>query len=243
MSAVLSADAQVGAIVTHHPVAASVFRQHRVDFCCNGRQTLATACGNLSLDPAKLLAQIVEAEARAEGEPVARDWTEAALTDLCTHIIATHHSYLRTELPRLTLYIQKIAGVHGDEHPELAELGATFGALCADLEGHMAKEEQILFPLITRMETAAGLNLAMPPSHCGSVQNPIGQMEHEHEVAGGALRRMSELTDDYTVPEGGCATYRETFERLHHFEGDLFQHIHLENNILHPRAVELEASL
>jgi regulator of cell morphogenesis and NO signaling len=204
---------------------------------------LATACADLSLDPDKLLAQVIEAEAREEDSGDARDWPEALLADLCTHIVATHHAYLRTEFPCLTLYIEKIAGVHGDEHPELAELGSVFGALYAELENHMAKEEQILFPMITRMETAVGLNLTMPASHCGSVQNPIGQMEHEHEAAGGALRKMSELTDGYTVPEGGCATFRETYARLHRFEGDLFQHIHLENNILHPRATALEASL
>ncbi|MBT3270194.1 iron-sulfur cluster repair di-iron protein [Candidatus Poribacteria bacterium] len=243
MATALSADTQVGVIVTHHPAAAAVFRHRRVDFCCNGRQTLATACAALSLDPEALLTEVLEAEARAEGGPAPRDWTQAPLGDLCAHIIATHHSYLRVELPRLALFIGKIAGVHGDEHPELAEIGRTFAALTADLEGHMAKEEQILFPMITSMETAAELNLSLPESHCGSVRNPIGQMEHEHEVAGGALRRMSELSDGYTVPEGGCATYRETYQRLHHFEGDLFQHIHLENNILHPRAAEFEASL
>ena len=122
-------------------------------------------------------------------------------------------------------------------------MGSVFGALYAEIESHMAKEGQILFPMITRMETAVGLNLTMPSSHCGSVRNPIGQMEHEHEVAGGALRKMGELTDGYTVPEGGCPTFRETYARLRRFEGDLFQHIHLENNILHPRAIALEASL
>jgi regulator of cell morphogenesis and NO signaling len=157
LTATLAADAQVGAIVTHHPAAASVFRQHRVDFCCNGRQTLATACADLSLDPDKLLAQVIEAEAREEDSGDARDWTEALLADLCTHIVATHHAYLRTEFPCLTLYIEKIAGVHGDEYPELAELGSVFGALYAELENHMAKEEQILFPMITRDYSAPGL--------------------------------------------------------------------------------------
>jgi regulator of cell morphogenesis and NO signaling len=242
MPTVLSAEAQVGSIVTQHPIAASIFRKHRVDFCCNGRQILATACATLSLEPAALLEEIREAEAREDAPKDQRDWTKASLGDLCAHIISTHHAYLRVELPTIALYIEKIAGVH-DDHPELVALGQTFDALMDELLGHMAKEEQILFPMITRAEVAADLNLAMPPSHCGSVQNPIGQMEHEHEVAGGALRAMSEITDGYTPPDGACPTFRETYARLHRFEGDLFQHIHLENNILHPRAAAQEATV
>ena len=240
MPTVVSPETPVGAIVTQHPIAASVFRKHRVDFCCNGRQTLATACAALSLEPASLLEEVQEAEAREETPVDQRDWTKAPLGELCAHIIGTHHAYLRVELPTLALYIQKIAGVH-DDHPELAEIGQTFDALANELLGHMAKEEQILFPMITSAEVAADLNLSMPPSHCGSVQNPIGQMEHEHEVAGGALRRISELSNGHTPPDDACPTFRETYARLHRFEGDLFQHIHLENNILHPRAIAQEA--
>ncbi len=239
----LSQEASVGSIVASHPEAAYVFRKHGIDFCCHGKQPLGEACGEKSLDPNEVLREISASLAEEKpGVATRTDWTQAPLMELCGHIIATHHAYLRTELPRLSQLLDKIHDVHGDVHPELAPLRDLFVALYGELEEHMLKEEGVLSPPITRLETARGLGQPRPLSHCGSVGNPIAQIEYEHEQAGGALQQMSGLTAGYSVPDDACPTFRETYEALDRLEGDLFQHIHLENNILHPRAVQLEAS-
>ena len=167
------------------------------------------------------------------------DWRAASLVDLTHHIVTKHHEFMKKELPRIGGLLDKVLSAHGANHPELTTVGTVFSGLRHEIEGHLAKEEQALFPMIQAMEVSG----SVPSRHCGSVNNPIRVMEHEHDNAGEALRRLRELTSDYTAPDDGCATYQSLMAGLADMERDLHEHIHKENNILHPRAAELEATL
>lgn len=228
----------VGQLVAERPSRARVFERFGVDYCCGGKTALGDACAERRLDTQKIVAALREADSKAAAtdEP---DWTRAALSELIAHILEKHHAYLRGELPRLAQMVAKVYDVHGARHPELAEVRQTYNGLHAELELHMMKEEQILFPLIKTMEASQSLETG----HCGSVNNPISMMEHEHDSAGAALARMRSLTGDFTPPEDACNTYRVLMDGLAELEADLHQHIHKENNILFPRASELEAAL
>ena len=228
----------VGQLVAERPGRARVFERFGIDYCCGGKKALGDVCAAQGLDTQRVAAALRE----ADQQPAATDetdWTETSLDDLITNILNKHHAYLRRELPRLSEITAKVHSVHGQRHPELAEVRQTYDELRAELEAHMMKEEQILFPLIQAMETFQPLEAA----HCGSVQNPIRVMEHEHDSAGAALARMRKLTNDFTPPEDGCNTYRAMLDGLAELEADLHQHIHKENNILFPHATKLEATL
>lgn len=230
-------NATVGELVTEKPSRARVFERYGIDYCCGGKRPLAEACDRRGVDPKA----VVQDLATAEAEPVAdeRNWAEASLGELIDHIVDTHHAYLRRELPRLTPLVDKVTRVHGENHPELGECQAVFHGLRAELESHMMKEEQILFPLIAAMESSQRVETA----HCGSVNNPIRVMQEEHDAAGAALARLRALSRDYTPPADACNTYRAVLDSLAELEADLHQHIHKENNILFPRAAALEAEL
>lgn len=228
----------VGQLVAERPSRARVFERFGIDFCCGGKIPLSDACAERELDTRKIVAALREADSNA-AETDEPDWTRAALSELIAHILEKHHAYLRGELPRLAQMVAKVHDVHGARHPELAEVRQTYNGLHAELESHMMKEEQILFPLIKAMEASQSLEAG----HCGSVNNPISVMEHEHDSAGAALARMRLLTGDFTPPEDACNTYRVLLDGLAELEADLHRHIHKENNILFPRASELEAAL
>jgi regulator of cell morphogenesis and NO signaling len=157
------------------------------------------------------------------------------------HIVATHHEFLKLEMPRLAQMAAKVRDAHGANHPEVITLQQVFLGLQDELSSHMMKEEMVLFPLIERMEAASRAGAGLPPAHCGSVNNPIRMMEYEHDNAGRALEQMRHVTNDYTPPADACNTFRALYHGLKEVEADLHQHIHLENNILHPRASRLEA--
>ncbi|RKZ65594.1 MAG: iron-sulfur cluster repair di-iron protein, partial [Gammaproteobacteria bacterium] len=167
------------------------------------------------------------------------DWRTATLTALTNHIAEKHHAFMKRELPRVGELMAKVLNAHGANHPELDEVARVFEALSLELGDHLMKEEQMLFPIIQEME----ITREAGRSHCGSVNNPIGVMEYEHDNAGVALGRLRELTNDYTPPADGCPTYQALLAGLAAMERDLHEHIHKENNILHPRAVRLEVSL
>ena len=228
----------VGQLVAERPSRARVFERFGIDYCCGGKKALGEVCAAQGLDTQQIVAALREADQQSAATDEA-DWTDATLSELIANILDKHHAYLRRELPRLTEIVAKVHTVHGERHPELAEVRQTYDGLRAELEAHMMKEEQILFPLIQGMESSQTLEAA----HCGSVQNPIRVMEHEHDSAGAALARMRKLTDGFTPPEDGCNTYRAMLDGLAELESDLHLHIHKENNILFPRATELEATL
>jgi len=224
----------VGAIVRDHPALSRLFEQAQVDYCCGGQKTLAEACTKRGIDPQAFLKEL---ETFAATEPAPEvDLTALSLTELVEHIERLHHAYLHTELPRLEAMVTKVAKVHGNKEPRLAQVRDLFLALSAELATHMMKEEQVLFPMIRQLEASGTL----PQFHCGSVANPIHRMEFEHDEAGTALAQLRQLTDDYTPPEWACNTYRALLDALAYFEQDMHQHVHKENNVLFPQAIVLE---
>jgi regulator of cell morphogenesis and NO signaling len=229
-------NAKVGQLVAERPARARVFEKFGIDYCCGGKVSLEKACARRKVDPDALLSALSEIDAGSADE---RDWTRASSAELVENIVSAHHDYLREELPALSVLVHKVARVHGEDHPELALVFQVFKGLKTEMEDHMAKEERVLFPFCIRLEEAGSL----PESPFGTVGNPIHVMEHEHDDAGRALERLRLLTGDYTPPKGACNSYRAMLDRLHALESDLHLHIHKENNILFPRALEREQRL
>lgn len=226
----------VGEVVARHPALSRVFEEFGVDYCCGGKKSLQEVCLVKGIDPESLLARLNESPSAT---PVPDDVDPAALslTELVDHILQTHHAYLRAELPRLEMLTEKVAKVHGDKDPRLVQVRQTFVAFAGELASHMTKEEQILFPMIRQLDACDTL----PAFPCGSIAHPIQRMEIEHDDAGLALARLRTLTDGYAPPVGACNTYRAMLEALASLERDMHQHVHKENNVLFPRAVQRES--
>lgn len=234
----ISKESRVGDLVRDRFARSAVFAKHGVDFCCGGRKTLAEACRAAECEPETVIHELQESD-EAAGETDTTDWSSESLTALTRHLVEVHHGYMKRELPRIGEMLAKVLDAHGENHPELREVQDVFAGLRGEIEGHLMKEEQVLFPLIQQMEATRQPGEA----HCGSVNNPIGVMEREHDNAGEALRRLRRLTGGYVAPEDACLTYEALLAALAAMESDLHEHIHKENNILHPRAVQLEAAL
>jgi regulator of cell morphogenesis and NO signaling len=230
----------VGRIAAETPASIGVFEKFGIDYCCGGDRPFAEACRERGLAPEAVAAEI-EAAGAASGEAV-RDWTQAPLAELIDHILSRHHEYLRAELPALEQRMGKTLEAHGTVHGEtLRALQQAFLELEEELYGHMHKEEMILFPSIREMEAALAQGRVPAPPPFGSVRNPIRVMRFEHDNAAGALERMRRLSANYAPPAEACATWQALYRGLEQLEADLHRHIHLENNILFPRAEELEA--
>lgn len=227
-------DTPVGELVAQRPSRARVFEKHGIDYCCAGRRTLAEACARRQVDLDNLLLDLHAADAAPPEDE--RDWSAAPLGELVRHIVERHHAFLREALPRLTTLGEKVTRVHGERRPALGECRRIFAGLRSELEAHLMKEEQILFPMIAALETEADAAFG----HCGTVANPIAVMVREHDSAGAALADLQRLTDGYVPPADACNTYRAWLDGLRELEADLHTHIHKENNILFPRAVEQE---
>lgn len=219
----------LGDLVAANPAVARVLQAHGLDFCCHGERTLEAACAEAGVDVASVAARI--AGTAVEGDTT---WTRLAPEDLATHIVVTHHRYLWEELPLLEQLADKVATVHGERHPELAEVRRLVAALRAELEPHLAKEEQVLFPAIAAL--AAGDAPALPVP----LSNPVRVMLREHDQAGELLARLREVTGDYAVPADGCASYRSLYERLEAVEADTHLHVLKENHALFPAALALD---
>ena len=232
----LDAKTTVGNFVRDNPDRARVFESLRIDYCCGGKVSLDQACKKRGLDVTAVLQRLEQCDQSGRSESLI-DADSMTLTELADHIEATHHAYLKEELPRLDSMTEKVARVHGEHEPRLAQTRQAFLALKAELEPHMMKEERILFPIIRQLEQADG----PLQFHCGSVANPIRQMEHEHDQAGSALEILSESTDRYTPPEWACNTYRAMIDSLAKLEKDMHHHVHKENNVLFPKAIRMEA--
>jgi regulator of cell morphogenesis and NO signaling len=225
-------------IVTADVRTAAVLDRAGLDYCCHGHQTLEDAAAAKGVSAAAVLAEL---DTLGPAAPADRTiGLEAELDALTEHIMATHHAYVREAAPRIQGWLEKLAARHGDRHPELREIRATFDWLSRDLGAHMIKEENILFPHIDALAAASRAGGRLPASPFGTILNPIGMMEEEHRHAGDQLESLRRLTRDYTPPEDGCTTYRLCYEELARFEGDLHRHVHAENNVLFPRAIELE---
>lgn len=232
----------VADIVVSYPAARAVFEQLGIDYCCGGKQPLKTAAQNVGFTVEQIMDALTEAiEASETGQAEVRDWKSESLTELISHIEQRHHTFMRQQLPRLTDLLEKVFAAHKQRHGQmLASLGKVLAALRSDVEMHLVKEEQILFPYIRQIEAYEQDRGTAPQIHCGSIQNPIRQMEYEHDEVAAALAQMHRLTDDFKLPADACNSFRELYDGLRDLETDLHEHIHLENNILFPRTVELQ---
>lgn len=223
------------------PEATRIFEQLKIDYCCGGNQPLAEACASAGVDVDQLMEKL--GAMTQSSSPEAGPLLNASLPDLIEHILNTHHVFTKSEMDRLETLIAKVIGAHGENHPELIQLGQVFKLLCEDLKPHMFKEEQVLFPYIVASTRASDQNQPRPFAPFGTVNNPIRVMLREHDTAGQILREIRALSSDYKVPPDACISYQTLYEALENFEKDLHQHIHLENNILFPKALDLENGL
>jgi regulator of cell morphogenesis and NO signaling len=214
------------------PSLAREFERRGLDYCCGGRRTVGDACASIGLDPDAVIAELSRVDAATDG-----GWSTMSADVLVEHIEATHHQYLWVELPRVTSLLAKVLSVHGGRHPELTEIAVCFAEVRADLEPHMMKEERVLFPMIRELATSAG----MPAFHCGTLHNPISVMLGEHDAVGELFARLRRLTDGYTPPADGCASYVGCFTAMAELEADTHLHIHKENNVLFPLVLQMEA--
>lgn len=228
-------------LALENPSVTRIFEKLGIDYCCGGSQTLEVACSSAHLSVEEVLKSLASAEPAAETAED-RDWKAQPLADLTAHIIAKHHKYTREEIARLDSLFDKVCSAHGKNHSELLQMREIFQGLAQELSSHMMKEEMILFPYIVRMEEALVEKAPLLRPLFGTVQNPVTMMVHEHDSAGQALKTMRKASAGYAVPEDACASYRTLYKVLEDFEADLHQHIHLENNILFPRAIEMEGS-
>ncbi len=231
----ISKDQNIGELVAADYRTAQVFKDHNIDFCCNGNRSIEEACSEKGIDPENILKALEETrETRSSGTDF-RSWPLDLLAD---YVEKKHHRYVERQIPVLKEYLAKINQVHGDNHPELGEIQKLFNETAGELAAHMKKEELILFPLIRKMVTrTGGAENTMP------VGGPIKKMMEEHDSEGARFRKISELSGNYAPPADACNTYRTAFSLLKEFEEDLHEHIHLENNILFPKSIELEEAV
>lgn len=220
---------------------AAVFERYGLDFCCNGARTIAQGCRDARADETRLMRELDAVLATPPSGELRFDTWDART--LIAHIVERHHGFVRQALPVLTAHTGKIAQVHGGRHPELVHIADLFLRVAAEMTHHMAKEEQVLFPFIVALEAAASRPTVPPAAPFGRVSNPIRMMEAEHEFVGDAMAEIRHLTGGYVPPADACATYSVCLQELEAFERDLHQHVHLENNLLFPKAVRLESSV
>ncbi|MBS1558890.1 MAG: iron-sulfur cluster repair di-iron protein [Bacteroidetes bacterium] len=228
----------VGDLVAQDYRTASVFKQSGIDFCCNGNRSVEEACEKKKIDSAALIAKLEEVTRQSNGGSV--DYNAWPLDLLADYIEKKHHRYVDAKILEITPFLQKVARVHGDRHPELLEVEQLFHDSAGELTVHMKKEELMLFPYIRKMVKAQHENNTSVQAPFGTVQNPIQMMMHDHDAEGERFRKIAALTNNYTPPADACNTYRVTFSLLKEYEEDLHLHIHLENNILFPKSVALE---
>ena len=223
------------------PNATRIFERFGIDYCCGGGKPLQDACRQANIPVDDVLHSLQgEDTASADTALSEHDFKNARLTDLIAHILSRHHGYVKQEIPRLKQLLVKVVAVHCTGHPELAAVQRTFISLANELTAHMLKEEMVLFPYIEKLEQATGAGKPAPLAPFGSVSNPVHMMELEHESAGKALEEIRALTSAYTPPGSACFSYKTLYSALKEFEADLHEHVHLENNILFPRAIALE---
>ena len=227
-------------IALEFPGSTRVFEKLGIDYCCGGSQPLEQACQAAKVPLEQVVDSLEMANLAEHASVEDRDWQAEPLSELIAHIQNTHHKYVREEIARLGPLADKVLAAHGSRHPELTAIRSTFGELSRELTTHLLKEETILFPYIVRMEESAIQREPVLPPPFGSVGNPVAMMMHEHDVAGNALRDLRRTSSGYTTPPDACVSYRTLYGALAEFEQDLHRHIHLENNILFPRAIEME---
>ena len=231
----------IGEIVAEDYRTAQIFKNHKIDFCCKGNRSIQEVADKNNLDADLLLKEIEGVQLQGDGGNT--DFKSWPLDLLADYIEKKHHRYVAERIPVLQQYLNKLCQVHGERHPELFEITEHFNASAGELAMHMKKEELIVFPAVRKMVQANQTGTQMQPLHFGTIQNPIQVMMQEHDNEGERFRHIEALSHGYTPPADGCTTYNVTYSLLKEFEDDLHNHIHLENNILFPKAEELEKQL
>ncbi len=231
----------IGEFVAQDFRTAALFSKYKIDFCCKGNQTLEEVCEKKGLD-SNIIQDELNAllESKSDSAIDFKSWPTDLLID---YIEKTHHRYVEEKSTTLLLYLDKLCKVHGERHPELFEIAGHFKICAGELAQHMKKEELILFPFVKKMYYALRDNTTLELPHFGTVDNPIAMMQEEHENEGERFSKIAQLTNDYNPPADACQTYKVTFAMLKEFEQDLHKHIHLENNIVFPKAKTMEAQL
>lgn len=228
----------IGSFVANDYRAATVFQKYGIDFCCKGGRSIDEVCESKKIDSEKLLKELSDVSSQPGDQAI--DFKSWPIDLLADYIEKKHHRYIEETVPSLKQFLDKLCKVHGSNHPELFEINKEFCASAEELASHMKKEELILFPFVRQMVQFANNKDQLAKPGFGTVENPIHVMMQEHDTEGERFRKISELSNNYTMPEDGCTTYRVAFSMLKEFELDLHLHIHLENNILFPQAVEME---
>jgi regulator of cell morphogenesis and NO signaling len=231
----------IGQMVVNDFRRAEVFRKFGLDFCCGGKKTLEQACAKKGLDVLQVKEELKKVEEKDDTNH--ENYDSWDLNFLADYIVNRHHSYVKESHPMLLEYSQKVARVHGERHPELIQIANDYLEIAEELSMHMNKEEMILFPYIKEMVDCKKEGGKMERAPFGSIENPINMMESEHTAVGEVTERMKELSNNFTPPEDACNSYRVLFSKLKEYEKDLHHHIHLENNILFKKAIELESEL
>lgn len=228
----------IGEIVAQDYRTAAVFEQFGIDFCCKGNRTIQDACAAKNISSDAVIQQLTALP--PANLVIEEDYVQWPMDKLTNHIEERHHGYVNEKMPLLLQYLEKVSKVHGKEHPEVVDIYELFRECAAELSMHMKKEELILFPFIRKI---AGSNQLTKMPHFGTVENPVNMMRHEHDTEGERFRKIAVLSNDYTPPADACNTYRVSYAMLKEFEQDLHLHIHLENNILFPAAIQREKEL
>ena len=237
----VSGETKVNEIALSNPGARQTLEDAGVDYCCGGGKSLQEACLHANVPATEILNRL-----RLNSELVGPEdtaWTTAPLADLTQHIRERHHEYVRECIPRLRGLLQKVREKHAGNHPEIEEIEKLFGDVAREMIMHMQKEEQILFPYIDALDRSKHGNGSFEPPFFQTVQNPIRAMIREHESAGDLVRKIRKASNEYKAPADACTSYKAAYQELREFEADLHLHVHLENNVLFPRAVELEAAV
>jgi regulator of cell morphogenesis and NO signaling len=236
----VTAEKTVREMAVEHAAATRIFEKLGIDYCCGGSRSIEQACRTANVRVDEVMKSIEAAERSDPADPEDRHWQEEPLADLIAYIKNRHHVYTRAEIARLNPLFNKVCSAHEKNHPELLQMREVFRGLAEELTMHMMKEEMVLFPYMIHLEGAVTRNEPVPSAPFGTVKNPVAMMVHEHDSAGEALRALRQASCGYTPPEDACLSFKTLFSALAEFEADLHQHIHLENNILFPRAIEME---
>lgn len=238
----MSIDTQrtVAEIALERPQAAATFEKLGIDYCCGGQKPLEAACEAAGIDVSLVAEMLEKSSGAGEASSGHENWNNEPLACLVNHIVQKHHAYCRQECLRLEPLLSKVVSKHGERHPELGSIQKLFAKLRDELSMHMMKEERMLFPYIIGLEEAAARKTVPPRAPFGTVQKPVHMMVQEHDDAGHLTKEIRDLSRNFAAPEDGCNSFRTLYQGLEAFEADLHQHIHLENNLLFPRAITLE---
>jgi regulator of cell morphogenesis and NO signaling len=231
----------IGQLVADDYRNATVFKKHGIDFCCGGGKKLIEVCEAKSIPVQDVLNELEEVKNSDTDLPL--DYKSWSLSKLIDYIVENHHSYVREAVPMISEFSNKVARVHGERHPESIVIAKYFEGIASELMTHLLKEEQILFPFIKDLEKAYHENGKTPMAPFSTIDDPIRMMKEEHEMSGFSMEKIAEASDDFTIPESACATHTVSYLKLKEFQEDLFKHVHLENNVLFPKAIELERKL